>query len=75
MGGWGQPKDLTKKKLTIENPDYVAPVIGEEGGQEFVKVMDDSAIQVMSDLLIQIQKLNMYLSLITDTYIKDGDIA
>lgn len=74
MGGWGQPKDLSKKKLTVENPDYVAPPTTEEGTRTETQVADLNTQQLLSDILVVMKKIEFHLSIVTDIHLKDGDI-
>ena len=74
MGGWGQPKDLTKKTIRVDQEDYVAPTTKKEGGETTAAVSDEAVLERLDDMLIVLKKIELHLSILTDMMIKDGDI-
>jgi len=45
------------------------------GGQDKIAVEDSEAIQLLSDVLKEFKKLNLYMSLVTDTVITNQEAA
>ncbi len=74
MGGWAQPKDITKKTIKTTDPDYVAPTITEDGGQEYLRTSDEQLLDVMYKVLKELKKINLHMAIITDMNI-NGDIG
>ena len=50
--------------------DIVSP-----GGTDKISVEDSDQIQLLSDVLKELKKLNLYMSLVTDTVITDQEVA
>ena len=50
--------------------DIVSP-----GGTDKISVEDSDQIQLLSNVLKELKKLNLYMSLVTDTVLTDQEVA
>jgi len=64
------------KKLTSHSKGTTFPTGTEttEGNQEKSNVTDISAEQLQTDILKELKKMNLYLSLMTDTTINNAEV-
>ena len=46
-----------------------------EGGQEYFKVSDEKSSQLLTDILKELKKLNLHMSLMTDVNITNQEVA
>lgn len=60
------------KKKTVKNTEDVTR---ESGGQKDVSTVDNDLRQILREVLLELQKINVHLSLITDNEIEAEDIG
>lgn len=46
-----------------------------EGGASEGRVSDDNVQQLLSDILKELKKINLHLSLVTDVHIRDSEVT
>jgi hypothetical protein len=62
------------KTVKVDQMSDVAAAVREPGGQEEVRVSDSRQQQVLSQILIQLKKANVHLSILTGAEITDEEV-
>jgi hypothetical protein len=59
--------------VSVDENGNITPIV-EDGNVFHVSVRDDNSMQILEDILLELKKLNMHMSLLTDVIITDQEI-
>ena len=70
----GQRTGADSLSVVQASDSVLANVGGTEGTRTQISVIDSNAVQLLGDILAELRKLNLHMSLITDTHIRDSEV-